>query len=490
MNESKLPLNAIDVFLGKHRHLHVDMMTCFAGGIEFSNVFPARLGLHQKFHVHLLTLRLDQFEGSHRISIRDELCFVHHVPRSSPWHLASPPAIFRGQLQGTTSVALMTRLVHEQQAFGPGLVTRVMRIDLDIHWSFLPHVPGKGFGINTAETPEREAALTQQQVMLTTQRMDVWIPSTAPLRRCGGCGGNRAKRRVCQQAVHPIIRGSALRRTNLTSLHCARGCAVQSGFIQEHLNNPAGPIIVGTVDATIKEPLGTGCTRIALPSRPWTDTVHFQGDQIGIRQNPRHLLHIHQIAPAADHIFLFAHTKGWTKVKFHRVQISNPRQELSTHHHIVVPRSRDAQSRGGEWRGAAGSQCVERCIGDAEESAALVAKVIVIGLQPVIAIQIQVGSEGILQTAQEAERAVHWHIGSQGPSQLSRFQIRHTDVAIHSDQIVATGALIAVHQVGLRVDSTSIQTSARNIAQGGVHAILQIQSLDLRCASTGITGRG
>ena len=48
-------------------------------------------------------------------------------------------------------------------------------------------------------------ALTQQQVMLTTQRMDVWIPSTAPLRRCGGCGGNRAKRRVCQQAVHPIL---------------------------------------------------------------------------------------------------------------------------------------------------------------------------------------------------------------------------------------------------------------------------------------------
>lgn len=55
-----------------------------------------------------------------------------------------------------------------------------MRIDLEIHWSFLPHVPGEGFGIDTAETPEREAALTQQQVMLTTQRINVWVPLPPP----------------------------------------------------------------------------------------------------------------------------------------------------------------------------------------------------------------------------------------------------------------------------------------------------------------------
>ena len=50
------------------------------------------------------------------------------------------PAIFRGQFQGATPVALMARLVHEQQAFGPGRVSRVMRIDLEIHWSLCQDV--------------------------------------------------------------------------------------------------------------------------------------------------------------------------------------------------------------------------------------------------------------------------------------------------------------------------------------------------------------
>ena len=68
MSDSKLALNAIDVFLGEHRHLGVDMITCFAGGIEFSNVLPACLGLHQKFHVHPLTLRPNKLEGSHPCS--------------------------------------------------------------------------------------------------------------------------------------------------------------------------------------------------------------------------------------------------------------------------------------------------------------------------------------------------------------------------------------------------------------------------------------
>ena len=168
----------------------------------------------------------------------------------------------------------MARLVHEQQAFGPGRVSRVMRIDLEIHWSlcqdvrifwgrnnwgsifwrnegerswfdgcdpkkrldwqmchadfghlerteriwddpwklgiksdllpttiqlrtylwlkichqprrlsqirlrnFLPHVPAEGFGIDTAETPEREAALQDEFLRFQCYSFRMWMYS-------------------------------------------------------------------------------------------------------------------------------------------------------------------------------------------------------------------------------------------------------------------------------------------------------------------------
>ena len=76
-------------------------------------------------------------------------------------------------------------------------------------------------------------ALTQQQVMLTTQRINVWVPSTAP-GRCGRRGRrgrrHRGKRRSRQQAVHPILVG-----VDKDQKHPGKFCSECGGSIHKYI---------------------------------------------------------------------------------------------------------------------------------------------------------------------------------------------------------------------------------------------------------------